>query len=315
VRDVGLLLDAMSDKSLWDFEVTPLPAGESFQKAAIRGAQRDKGDEALRVSFSNLGCKVRSDVEVLCRDAASRLAQIGNPRPDALKELPHEAIDCQMAFKAFQVLRGAAFAFLFKDVTAEVEPYIKPELVWNIHLGRHRQIGGLAKGCLQDMVTLEAQVKRVFEENDILCTPATLDAAFDAEVRYPTEQCGRDFSNYLSWMEIACIPTMMLCPALVLPCGFLPDGRPVGLQILGAPGNDALVLEAAAALEKLLDLPRQCPEPRLGTAPLNTVGPRSADEAKAHHDGEVQRRIDAYVAGDTGFWASVRRFVSAFSRF
>jgi amidase/aspartyl-tRNA(Asn)/glutamyl-tRNA(Gln) amidotransferase subunit A len=42
-------------------------------------------------------------------------------------------------------------------------------------------------------------------------------------------------------------------PALSLPCGVTAGGLPVGLQIAGLPGADALILALAAALERALD--------------------------------------------------------------
>ncbi|MGZ8695227.1 MAG: amidase [Gaiellaceae bacterium] len=41
-------------------------------------------------------------------------------------------------------------------------------------------------------------------------------------------------------------------PALALPCGSAEDGLPASIQIVGRPGDDALVLAAGAALESLL---------------------------------------------------------------
>ena len=41
-------------------------------------------------------------------------------------------------------------------------------------------------------------------------------------------------------------------PALAIPCGPAEDGLPASVQIAGRPGDDALVLAAAAALEVLL---------------------------------------------------------------
>ena len=41
-------------------------------------------------------------------------------------------------------------------------------------------------------------------------------------------------------------------PALSLPAGPDRDGLPLGLQVVGLPGSDAVVLRAAAALEGLL---------------------------------------------------------------
>ena len=41
-------------------------------------------------------------------------------------------------------------------------------------------------------------------------------------------------------------------PALSLPAGPDRDGLPLGLQVIGVPGSEAVVLRAAAALEDLL---------------------------------------------------------------
>jgi Asp-tRNA(Asn)/Glu-tRNA(Gln) amidotransferase A subunit family amidase len=41
-------------------------------------------------------------------------------------------------------------------------------------------------------------------------------------------------------------------PAASVPAGYDRDGLPLGLQVVGLPGNDAVVLRAAAALEALL---------------------------------------------------------------
>jgi aspartyl-tRNA(Asn)/glutamyl-tRNA(Gln) amidotransferase subunit A len=38
-------------------------------------------------------------------------------------------------------------------------------------------------------------------------------------------------------------------PALSIPCGFDADGLPVGLQLVGRIGEDALLLRAAALFE------------------------------------------------------------------
>jgi aspartyl-tRNA(Asn)/glutamyl-tRNA(Gln) amidotransferase subunit A len=45
-------------------------------------------------------------------------------------------------------------------------------------------------------------------------------------------------------------------PALALPCGPAEDGLPASVQLVGRPGDDALVLAAGAALESLLQASR-----------------------------------------------------------
>ncbi|HAE47125.1 MAG TPA: amidase, partial [Tistrella mobilis] len=44
-------------------------------------------------------------------------------------------------------------------------------------------------------------------------------------------------------------------PAASIPCGFDRDGLPVGLQIVGPVGADALVLRVARAFERVRPIP------------------------------------------------------------
>jgi Asp-tRNA(Asn)/Glu-tRNA(Gln) amidotransferase A subunit family amidase len=55
--------------------------------------------------------------------------------------------------------------------------------------------------------------------------------------------------TYMRWLAITYMPTMALASAVVLPCGLDDKNMPFGIQILGAPGADRLVIEVAKALE------------------------------------------------------------------
>ena len=57
--------------------------------------------------------------------------------------------------------------------------------------------------------------------------------------------------------------TLTACPALSLPAGFSADGRPIGLQMVGRPHDEAGLLAAAALLEDMTGLARLLPiDPR-----------------------------------------------------
>ena len=45
-------------------------------------------------------------------------------------------------------------------------------------------------------------------------------------------------------------------PAISIPCGYTKDGLPIGVQILGRPFEEGVVLKVAFALEQALDLKR-----------------------------------------------------------
>ena len=136
-------------------------------------------------------------------------------------------IDFGKAEDLFLILRGNTFeqkyAAFLQDTNKK--QLMKPEVIWNASIASTL---GLAKKTHEAESNLRKQfeqVQELFRSMDILCVPATLDAAFDAEVRYPAEQLGQTFSNYLGWMMPACIVTTFLCPALVMPCGFLEAER------------------------------------------------------------------------------------------
>ena len=152
------------------------------------------------------------------------------------------------------------------------------------------------------------QVATLFENVDILCVPATSDAAFDATLRFPQvhEIDDKEASDYLAWMRIACHISVTGCPSLTLPVGNLDDGRPIAITLVGARGQDAKVLRAAAVLETKLktelgiDFSRGCPNPRQGSCALDTRGVRTLGEevaagenAQLLHDAWLR----SYVAG------------------
>jgi Asp-tRNA(Asn)/Glu-tRNA(Gln) amidotransferase A subunit family amidase len=53
---------------------------------------------------------------------------------------------------------------------------------------------------------------------------------------------GRMLSLTFAWNAVG-------APALALPCGAAEDGLPASVQLLGKPGDDALVLAAGRLLE------------------------------------------------------------------
>lgn len=89
------------------------------------------------------------------------------------------------------------------------------------------------------------------QDYDILASPTLGSAAF------PLEQFAPDWledkplrSQVLQWL-FTYPYNMMTTPAITVPAGFTSDGRPVGLQLAGRLHDDAGVLRAASAVEKL----------------------------------------------------------------
>jgi Asp-tRNA(Asn)/Glu-tRNA(Gln) amidotransferase A subunit family amidase len=64
--------------------------------------------------------------------------------------------------------------------------------------------------------------------------------------------------------------TLMACPAMAVPCGFDQFGRPVGLQLVGKPRGEAVLLQSAILFEQLLSRP--------ASAARFDAGHRAADD-------------------------------------
>ena len=92
-------------------------------------------------------------------------------------------------------------------------------------------------------------LRRFFERYDLLITPTVCLPAFSLGIVGPREVAGREVTH-LGWT--LCYPfNYSGQPAVSVPAGFTASGLPVGLQIIGRRGEDALVLRAAATFEAL----------------------------------------------------------------
>ena len=93
---------------------------------------------------------------------------------------------------------------------------------------------------------------------DVLLTPTMPLAAFDAGMLAPP---GSDQNDWARWTPFSFPFNLTQQPAASIPCGFTSAGLPVGLQIVAAKYQDALVLRVARAFEQLC--PIQLPKPNI----------------------------------------------------
>lgn len=90
---------------------------------------------------------------------------------------------------------------------------------------------------------MRGDFSRAFEQCDLIVTPVSPTTAFKIG-----EKTDDPLTMYLS--DIFTIPINLAgLPALSLPCGFDGKGLPIGLQIIGKPLDEALILQAASLFE------------------------------------------------------------------
>jgi len=91
-----------------------------------------------------------------------------------------------------------------------------------------------------DAATLK--MRRLFAQVDVLVMPTTPQGAFPLGESVPDSQA--DLTSFAS---------LAGCPAVSIPMGTLPNGLPIGMQLIGARGSDLRLLELAAVCAMTLD--------------------------------------------------------------
>jgi aspartyl-tRNA(Asn)/glutamyl-tRNA(Gln) amidotransferase subunit A len=98
----------------------------------------------------------------------------------------------------------------------------------------------VAADLLLDASVLKA--RRVFAQVDVVVLPTTPQGAFPLDQPAPDSQA-----------DLTAFASLAACPAVSIPMGTLPDGMPIGMQFVGAPGSDLRLLELAEVCAARLD--------------------------------------------------------------
>jgi aspartyl-tRNA(Asn)/glutamyl-tRNA(Gln) amidotransferase subunit A len=153
---------------------------------------------------------------------------------------------------------GVKYGFRAKSPANLMDLYFRsraegfgPEVKRRIMLGTYALSSGYYDAYYAKAQRVRTLIKRdfdrVFERVDVIATPTAPTPAF----RFG-EKTQDPLQMYLS--DIFTISVNLAgVPALSLPCGFSPDGLPIGLQIIGKPFAESTILRAAAAYERVTE--------------------------------------------------------------
>ncbi len=157
--------------------------------------------------------------------------------------------DLAGAREVFFTLRAEGFATDYGPLLADHRAEIKDTVIWNIEAGLALtdQDTAHARSLLAD---IRRRAAAFFDDVDVLVQPVSQVPPFPIEIEYPTVVAGVPMPTYLDWMESCWSVTVLGGPAISVPCGFTGEGLPVGVQIVGRPGDDARVLRVAQAFER-----------------------------------------------------------------
>ncbi|HWT99201.1 MAG TPA: amidase family protein, partial [Terriglobales bacterium] len=250
VADVALMLDAMVGYDPMDPISLPAPA-ESFLDAALAGRL------PKRVA-------VTADFGITPVEPATRAvlaAAIEKMRAAGI-EVVERCPDFAGVPAAFQTLRALGYATSMRPLMERHRDLLKPDVIWNIEKGlalTAEEIGQAERRRSR----LYGDMVAFLREVDVLIGPAACTPPRDISERWVRVVDGMELENYVDWLKIASVITVSSCPSLSLPSGFTPDGKPVGLQIIGRPRGEADLLATAKSLESLFGLAGEVPiDPR-----------------------------------------------------
>jgi amidase len=163
------------------------------------------------------------------------------------------------ADEAFKVWRAWYFALAFADLLTTHREQMKDTVIWNIEEGM--KLTGLQIGQAERKRTeLYHRVRQFLETYEFLILPVSQVPPFDVQQRYVTEINGIKLDTYLDWMRSCYYISVLGLPAISIPCGFTPEGLPVGVQIVGRYQDDWGVLQIAFAFEQATGFWRQHPQ-------------------------------------------------------
>jgi len=234
VEDLHLMLGVIAGEDVGDPVSVPVPLVEIGESELRRAAIGYFEDDGLHPVTPETRAAVRMAAETL----RSRGIQVEAFRPDGLKrarELWHDVF-CRIGQLAFgPMLEGKEeqLSPILRDLRAHVstQPPLTATSLLNIL-------------CERDL--LREKVLRQMEEFPVLVGPVSTGPAFrHNEVCWTTSP-----DSFLNTMVYSQWFNLLGFPAAVVPVSRSHEGLPIGVQIIGRPFEDEMVLAVAAAIEE-----------------------------------------------------------------
>ncbi|GAA1931710.1 amidase [Streptomyces sodiiphilus] len=242
--DAALLMDVISAPDTRDWSHLG-PASGSFRQALSHGADGVRG---LRVAWSrDLGfpggggpVPVDAEVAAAVEKAVRHLSELGAE----VVEADPPMLPLATVREAFHTLWFSGAARVTQSYDAGQRAAMDPRLREICEQGaRYSALDYLA--AVDVRMALGKAMGGFHERYDLLVTPSVPITAFGLGLEVPE---GSGLERWTDWTPFSYPFNMTQQPAATVPCGTDADGLPIGVQLVGARHQDALVLRAAHAL-------------------------------------------------------------------
>lgn len=166
--------------------------------------------------------------------------------------------DFRDADEIFKVWRAWSFALSYGGFLQTHRQLIKDTVIWNAEAGLQLTGPQIAE-AERKRTELYHRMRTFMEQHEFMICPVNQVPPFDVETRYIKEINGVPMETYIDWMRSCYYITITGHPAISVPCGFTPEGFPVGVQIVGRHQDELGVLQLAYAFEQATQFWRQRP--------------------------------------------------------
>lgn len=143
------------------------------------------------------------------------------------------------------VLRAEAYAYHCENVHKSPELY-QPDTLRRIRSGENIPAVEYIRAC-RELDQHRHGVQKVFESVDLLITPTT--PVLPSTIRDLMADCDNLRSKEIVMLRNTRPFNALGLPTVSIPCGFTKSGLPIGMQITGAPWQEASILRFAHAYE------------------------------------------------------------------
>jgi amidase len=161
--------------------------------------------------------------------------------------------DFSDADEIFKVWRAWHFELQYRELLRDHRELIKDTVIWNVEEGQKLTGPQIGKAEIK-RTELYHRVREFMKNHDYLICPVNQVPPFDINRRWVQEINGVKMGTYIDWMKSCYYITVTGLPAISVPCGFTPQGLPVGMQIVGRHNDDFGVLQIAHAFEQATEV-------------------------------------------------------------
>lgn len=240
VADAAALLDAMAGPMPGDpYWAPPLAEGETFLASARRSPGR------LRIGMTKAPVIADAHLDQECVEAFESAASL-------FEELGHEVDECPPLFASslvpeFELIWAVGAASI--PVPAEREEKLRPLTRWLRERGRSAGAARYAS-ALAAVGFAARQAVIAMSAFDVIATPTLAEQPALVGAIRDDDDPERDFEAQKHFTPFTAPANLTGQPAISLPLYWTADGLPIGVQLIGPPAGETLLLSLAAELER-----------------------------------------------------------------